>query len=69
MKNLGALQIVASLLVSSFVAGCAGAERCAVSLLNDPAKLKRFGDASIKRAAEAFSFDDFIRKHRELYAR
>ena len=40
-----------------------------VSLLNDTAKLKRFGDASIKRAAEAFSFDDFVRKHRELYAR
>ena len=38
-----------------------------VALLDDPEKLKRFGDASIKRAAEAFSFSDFVDKHRELY--
>jgi len=38
-----------------------------VSLLDDPDKIKRFGEASIRRAAEAFSFDDFVRKHRELY--
>lgn len=38
------------------------------SLLGDSEKLKRFSAASIVRAATAFSFEEFVRKHRALYA-
>ncbi|MEI6235036.1 MAG: glycosyltransferase family 4 protein [Planctomycetota bacterium] len=38
-----------------------------VSLLDDPEKLKRFGEASKRRVADAFSFDEFVRKHRDVY--
>ncbi|HLX59834.1 MAG TPA: glycosyltransferase family 4 protein [Planctomycetota bacterium] len=38
-----------------------------LTLLNDPEKMKLFGTASIKRAADVFSFEEFVRKHRELY--
>jgi glycosyltransferase involved in cell wall biosynthesis len=40
-----------------------------LTLLNDAEKCRRFGAAAVRRAAEEFSFDEFIRKHRELYRR
>lgn len=39
-----------------------------VILLNDADKMKRFGQAAVRRAAGEFSFDEFVRKHRELYS-
>lgn len=38
-----------------------------VRLLGDPESLKRLGTAAKLRVAAEFSFDEFVRKHRELY--
>ena len=38
-----------------------------IELLDDPEKLKRLGSAAKKRVASEFSFDEFVRGHRELY--